>query len=54
MTGPTGDGYLVLTFMALDVDWSNKKIEPKSCGEIFEPKKLVKFETKVGGMQLGQ
>jgi hypothetical protein len=31
-----------------------KKIEPKNCGEIFEPKKLVKFETKVGEMQLGQ
>jgi hypothetical protein len=41
--------------MALDVDWSNlKKFEPKSCGEIFEPKKWVKFETKVGEMQLGQ
>ncbi|KAJ7855621.1 hypothetical protein B0H14DRAFT_2579279 [Mycena olivaceomarginata] len=47
-------GWISGTFMALDVDWSDKKIEPKSCGEIFEPKKLVKFETKVGEMQLGQ
>ena len=27
---------------------SNKKKLPKSCGEIFKLKKLVKFETKVG------
>jgi hypothetical protein len=27
---------------------NEKKIDPKSCGEIFELKKLVKSETKVG------
>jgi hypothetical protein len=27
---------------------NEKKIDPKSCGEVFELKKLVKLETKVG------
>ncbi|KAJ7826613.1 hypothetical protein B0H14DRAFT_2595768 [Mycena olivaceomarginata] len=47
MVRPVGSQDLVFRWLEVSIE-AIKKIMPKSCGEIFKLKKLVKLKTKVG------